>query len=320
MPSRGWRAEGALSELPARSQERSAKAAGLGRPAAPCGGTAGRARGEEDQGAERGLDRLWQRGAVARRTRVTAGRHKPRSAGWLGGGDGWGRLPASGGGAGPAEAESRRAQGAREAGGPPRPCPCAGGCWCRRLGTSGAGPPAERANKLFPVGARLSARGPADTASLQSCPRAPREPMPSGRLTLRGRHGSPPLPERREVQKEPRARPRAASALPDHPRRQELSQGRFLRWGHAQLLGPVGHADPSPVDTVLPLHAHLGHVVLQTLGHLVLPDSAGALPGATGRTEGLLDTPSAPPVTERQAAVQQTMATTAGQGFAQAHG
>lgn len=144
--------------------------------------------------------------------------------------------------------------------------------------------------------------------------------MPSGRLTLRGRHGSPPLPERREVQKEPRARPRAASALPDHPRRQELSQGRFLRWGHAQLLGPVGHADPSPVDTVLPLHAHLGHVVLQTLEHLVLPDSAGALPRATGRTEGLLDTPSAPPVTERQAAVQQTVATTAGQGFAQAHG
>lgn len=169
----GWRAEGALSELPARSQEGSAKAAGLGRPAAPCGGTAGRVRGEEDQGAERGLDRLWQRGAVARRTRVTAWRHKPRSAGWLGGGDGWGRLPASGGGAGPAEAESRRAQGAREAGGPPRPCPCAGGCWCRRLGTSGAGPPAERASKLFPVGARLSARGPADTASLQSCPERP---------------------------------------------------------------------------------------------------------------------------------------------------
>lgn len=177
--------------------------------------------------------------AVVGRTRSPRGDTKPRSAGWLGCGDGRaafqppeavrGLEPRTGAASRTAVAglpsccqrrrRGGRTQGAREAGTPPHPAHVCQGA----AGVPARGPRVhafpQTANELFPVGAWLSARGSAVTATPQraSRPRASRAQMLSGRLTPRGRlDGRPPLPERREAQEEPRARPRAPLALPDH--------------------------------------------------------------------------------------------------------
>lgn len=99
--------------------------------------------------------------------------------------------------------------------------------------------------------------------------RAAPEQTLSGRLTPQGHlDGSPPLSERRAVQEEPRARPQAP--LLDYAGRSR-ARGAFPPVGPSSTLRiPVGHVDPSPVDTVLLLDTHLSHVASQTLELLIL--------------------------------------------------